>query len=165
MRWRTGRFRATATIARMFDEYSRDELRRAYVEAWRRHVAGLPLSALQALIANVLSVHPEYHALLQSAEAAVGFEAHQAPGAPHANPFLHLGLHVAVREQIGLDRPPGLLEPYRRLVARLGTHGAEHVLMDALEKELAQAQASGRAPDEAAYVNRVREAADTRSPG
>lgn len=138
----------------MFDSHSRDQLRQAYVDAWSKHCSGRPLTPLEAAIADVVGVHPEYQALLQSAAGARGFE--QPCDASAVNPFLHLGLHLAVREQLSIDRPPGLANLHRLLAARHGAHGADHALMEALEETLLDAQRTGRAPDEAAYVDRVR---------
>ncbi len=48
-----------------FDNQSRDELRRVYVEAWRKRRAGLPVEPLEAQVADVIALHPEYHAALE----------------------------------------------------------------------------------------------------
>jgi hypothetical protein len=134
---------------------SRDQLRRTYADAWRKRRAGDVLSPLEALIADVIEVHPEYQALIDDGQAAVGFEPSAAT--QDANPFLHLGLHLAVREQIAIDRPPGVRELHRRLqAANREAHDAEHRLMDALAQTLREAQDGGRAPDEARYLELAR---------
>ena len=133
---------------------SRDELRRSYAESWRKHQARLPMAPLEALIADVIALHPEYQAMLQQADSAVGFE----PSAQDAhNPFLHMGLHIAIREQISIDRPPGVRALHAQLTARHGAHEAEHAMMDALAETLWQAQREGRAPDEQAYLALARQ--------
>ncbi len=138
----------------LFASYGRDQLRRSYVEAWRRQRSGAPLTPLDALIAEVIALHPEYQRLLEDADAGVAFE---APAGPGENPFLHMGLHIAVREQLAVDRPPGIRDLQRRLAARLpDAHAAEHVLMEALAETLWEAQRAGRAPDEAHYLALVR---------
>jgi hypothetical protein len=64
-----------------------------------------------------------------------------------------MGLHLAVREQISIDRPPGVRDLKRELQARYGdAHLAEHALMEALGEELWKAQREGRAPDERQYL-------------
>lgn len=134
---------------------SRDQLRQSYLDAWRKRCAGQLLSPLEALIADVIELHPEYQALMSDGPAAVGFEPSAATGG--ANPFLHLGLHLAVREQIAIDRPPGVRDLHRRLQAgQSDAHHADHVLMDALAETLREAQDSGRAPDEARYLEVAR---------
>jgi len=138
-----------------FDTHSREQLRRSYVEAWTRRLSCAPLTPLQALIADVIGLHPEYHRLMQDADAACAYE--PAAGSDTDNPFLHMGLHIAVREQVSIDRPPGIRALHGALQARHGDiHGAEHVLMEALGHTLWQAQRDGRAPDEAQYLARAR---------
>ena len=56
-----------------FDSHSREQLRRSYVEAWSRHLNGAPLTPLQALIADVIGVHPEYLPMVRDADAATLF--------------------------------------------------------------------------------------------
>jgi hypothetical protein len=142
------------------DSYSRDQLRRTYADAWRKRTESLPLTPLEALITDVIGVHPEYQTLVSDVEAAMAFEPSD-PGAVH-NPFLHMGLHLAIREQVSIDRPPGVRELHRQLHAHYGNlHQAEHVLMDALGEVLWEAQRSGRPPDEGGYLALARRALET----
>ena len=62
-------------------------------------------------------------------------------------------LHLAVREQLSVDRPPGIRDLKRQLQTRYADeHRAEHALMEALGEELWVAQRDGRAPDERQYL-------------
>jgi hypothetical protein len=134
---------------------SRDQLRQAYFDAWRKHAAGLPLTPLETMLADIIGLHPEYQALMQDGDAALAFEPGAAPAAE--NPFLHMGLHMAVREQLAIDRPPGVRDLHRRLQAQFGdVHGAEHVLMEALAQTLWDAQTAGRPADEGHYLSLAR---------
>jgi len=134
-----------------FDSHTRAELRRTYSEAWRKHLAQAPLTPLEAMITDVIGVHPEYQALIADTDSAATFEPNVGGGVE--NPFLHMGLHLAVRDQVSIDRPPGVRELHRLLQARYGDlHRAEHVLMEALGETLWQAQRAGRPPDEAHYL-------------
>ncbi len=146
------------------DPHSRTELRQAYVDAWRKHRARRPLAPLEAMLADIIAVHPEYQLLLEAADGSVNF-AEDASGAAE-NPFLHMGLHMAVREHLAIDRPPGVRELHTRWAARLGDrHDADHAMMEALAETLWEAQRSGRAPDEARYLDRVRRRLDISPPG
>jgi hypothetical protein len=114
-------------------------------------LARAPLTPLEATIVDVVGAHPEYQALVSDQQAAVSFEPSIAPDAE--NPFLHMGLHLAVRDQLVVDRPPGVRAVHRLLQARYGDlHRAEHVLMEALGETLWQAQRDGHPPDEASYL-------------
>jgi Domain of unknown function (DUF1841) len=136
------------------DAYSREQLRLTLTQAWAKHVAHLPLTPLEALIADVVGAHPEYQGICADAQAAVHFE---PSAAGEENPFLHMGLHLAVREQLSIDRPPGIRDLHRQLQNRLGTaHDAEHALMEALAEALWQAQRGGIAPDEKRYLELAR---------
>jgi hypothetical protein len=138
----------------MFDSHSREQLRRSYTEAWSKHQAHAPLTPLEALISDVIGAHPEYQAVVARSDAAHAFEA--ATDGASENPFLHMGLHIAVREQLSIDRPPGVRELHRQLAARFDAHDAEHILMQALGETLWQAQRSGRPPDEIHYLDLAR---------
>jgi hypothetical protein len=138
-----------------FGGYTREQLRSSYAEAWRKHLGRIPMTPLESLIADVIARHPEYQSLVGDAAAAQAFES--AAGSAAENPFLHMGLHLAVREQLSIDRPPGVREVREALTARLGDeHDAEHVLMEALAETLWEAQRGGQPPDERRYLDRAR---------
>lgn len=138
-----------------FDTHSREDLRRAYVEAWRKHREGLPMEPLEAQIADVIALHPEYHATLQDPENALARD--YTPEGGQSNPFLHMGLHLAVRDQIGTDRPSGIRALAQTLAHKLGDqHAAEHAIIECLAEALWEAQRAGRPPDEQAYLERIK---------
>lgn len=131
--------------------YSRDQLRQAYTDAWRKHTDRAPLSAQEASIAAIIELHPEYHALIADPANSLAFEPGAATG--QQNPFLHMGLHLAVRDQLVVDRPPGVRALHQQLQSRLDDpHAAEHALMETLAEVLWQANRDGRAPDEQQYL-------------
>lgn len=133
----------------------RRSLRDMYVEAWRRHGEGLPMEPLQAQVADVIADHPEYQPLLEGDEEAL--ERDWTPGDGETNPFLHMGMHLAIREQVATDRPPGIAGIHRRLAGRLGdAHAAEHAMMECLGEALWRARRDGHPPDEAAYLEALR---------
>ena len=137
----------------VFHDQSRESLRRMYLESWQRRVDGLPLTALQAQVADVVELHPEFHALLRP-EA---LDRDWTPEHGQTNPFLHLGMHLALREQVSTNRPPGIQEVHAALSRRLGSvHAAEHRMMEPLGAALWNAQRQGRAPDEQQYLADLR---------
>jgi hypothetical protein len=134
-----------------FENQSRDQLRRVYVEAWRKRRAGQPMEILETQIADVIALHPEYHAALERADPVVDRD--YTPDSGESNPFLHMGLHLAVRDQVGTDRPPGIRSIFDSLAAqRDSPHDAEHELIECLAEALWNAQRSGRPPDEQEYL-------------
>lgn len=131
----------------------RDELRRMYRDAWEKRVAGAPLTPLEAQIADVVETHPEY----RNALGGEALDRDYAPDDGETNPFLHMGLHLALREQVATDRPAGIAAVFRRVSERLGDqHAAEHRLIEALAETLWEAQSRNEAPDERAYLERLR---------
>jgi hypothetical protein len=138
----------------MFASSGREELRRRYVNAWQRHRDGLPLEPLDAQIADVISLHPEYHVFLENPDAAqTSFTVEKG----QSNPFLHMGLHLAIREQVGTRRPAGIEAVHLALARKLGdVHETEHRMIEVLAEALWEAQRSGAAPDEQRYLERLR---------
>jgi hypothetical protein len=139
----------------IFAGQNREQMRRMYLEAWRKFSAHLPLEPLEAQLAAVIAEHPEYVAWLESGEDPVSAEF--TPERGRENPFLHMGLHLAIREQVGTNRPTGVAEIHRKLSARLrDAHAAEHAMLEPLAETLWESQRLGRMPDERAYLERLK---------
>jgi hypothetical protein len=68
------------------------------------------------------------------------------------NPFLHMSMHLSIREQVSIDQPPGVRAHHTRLTATLGSvMEAEHKMMDCLAEMIWQAQRYKTAPDPSVY--------------
>ena len=128
---------------------SRDEIRQVYLAVWHKMQQRQLLEPMEAIIAEVIELHPEYHALLDDADTAASSEF--SPEQGQTNPFLHMGMHIALREQAQGDRPPGIRELYRKLTAR-DRHDGEHAMMECLGQVLWQAQRDAAEPDQDAYL-------------
>lgn len=134
----------------------RDKLRRMYREAWQKRTHGQPMSPLEAQIADIVEQHPEYHGAI--ADAALDKD--YLPDDGQANPYLHMGLHLGLREQVATDRPPGIRRLHQRILARSGDpHHAEHRMIECLAETLWEAQAANSTPDEGRYLERLRQLA------
>jgi hypothetical protein len=139
----------------VFAGQNRDQLRSMYQEAWRKFSAKAPLEPLEAQLAAVIAEHPEYIPWAEGGDAALGAEF--TPEGGRDNPFLHMGLHLAIREQVATNRPSGIADIHRKLAERLGgAHEAEHVMLEPLAEALWDAQRQGRMPDEQAYLEKLR---------
>jgi hypothetical protein len=126
----------------------RESLRAVFFRAWGRHTRGEPLEGVETLIVQVVARHPEYQALLESDEVS---DRDYPSGT--ANPFLHLGMHIAIEESLALDQPSGIREQYRVLLERFrDEHAVQHRMMDCLADMLWRAQREARAPDTHAYL-------------
>jgi hypothetical protein len=133
----------------------RNRIRRYFGEVWRKHIEGQPLEPLERIIAGVIGAHPEYQTVLTGAEEALTRD--YLPELGETNPFLHLGMHIAIQEQLRSDRPPGIVPVYEQLCQRYGdSHAAEHQMMECLGETLWEAQRNGAEPDADAYLQRLR---------
>ena len=138
----------------MFFPNDRNALRQMYVDAWRHHRERLPMEPVQFGIAEIIAEHPEYHTLLEE-ESDLGREWTPEDGAE--NPFLHMGMHLAIREQVATDRPVGVAGIHRMLSRKLGSaHEAEHLMMESLGEVLWRAQREGILPDDQAYLENLK---------
>jgi Domain of unknown function (DUF1841) len=134
---------------------SQNDVRTFFCEAWRKHRAGEPLSAMETLATQWVERHPEYHADLSDLDAALAAVYTVDEG--RTNPFLHLSMHLSISEQVSIDQPRGIRQAVELLAARRGElHAAQHEVMDCLGEMLWQSQRSGQPPDPHAYLDRVR---------
>ena len=130
---------------------TRDMFRRA----WAKHTSGQELEPLEKQISSLIEEHPEYHSLLSGSQEVVDKDFTAEDG--HENPFLHLSLHLALREQVGTDRPAGIASITRSLLLKHGDgHTVEHLMIEKLGISLWEAQRWERAPDETAYLDSLR---------
>jgi hypothetical protein len=138
-----------------FAGQSREQMRRMYLDAWRKFSSKQPLEPLEAQIAAVIAEHPEYLSWIEAGDAALAAEF--TPERGQQNPFLHMGLHLAIREQVATDRPAGIRQVHQQLSKRFGdAHAAEHAMLEPLAEVLWESQRSGRMPDEQVYLERLR---------
>lgn len=138
----------------MLYDPDRNKLRQMYIDAWQRFRAGQPLEPVQAQVAAVIQAHPEYQPLMERPDAVL--DAEFPPELGQSNPFLHMGLHLAVRDQLATDRPAGIRQAYQRIAAAADSeHGAEHVVLECLAEFLWRSHQPGAQPDEREYLESV----------
>ena len=131
---------------------SRAEARRLFFDAWRKQREGLPLTPLESMALGVALLHPEYHGILDQPDKYL--ERDYLPEFGETNPFLHMGLHLAVNEQLTIDQPPGIRAAYERLRNKKGDeHEALHGMLDCLAETVWRAQRNGTTPDGAFYLD------------
>lgn len=130
---------------------NRMELRDVFFRAWHNYREQRPLEGIETIIVDVALRHPEYHRVLDAADAVRNRDYDPVFG--EANPFMHMGLHIAVAEQLSIDQPPGVRDCFQRLSARLpDAHAVEHAMMECLGDALWHAQRAGCVPDREAYL-------------
>jgi hypothetical protein len=137
---------------------TRDQVRRFFIEAWRKHRQHELLTPLETIAAGIVLEHPGYHALLADAGA---LEREFRPEDGQINPFLHLSLHLAIEEQLSIDQPPGIRAAFETLHHRRGErHDAMHDVLECLGETIFEAQRDHAKPDGQAYLTRIRRRAN-----
>lgn len=139
----------------------RNQLRQMYFDAWRKQQNSELMQPLEVMIAEVVALHPEYHTMLAQGEDALDKDF--LPEMGEANPFMHMGMHIAIREQLSIDRPPGIVLAHKKCLLRFkDAHEAEHQIMECLGQSLWEAQHNNRAPDEMQYLQCVQKLANNK---
>lgn len=133
---------------------NRQDARRFFFDTWRKHKAGETLTDLEKLTLAILYEHPEYHPIVDNPETYL--EREWTPEMGETNPFLHMGLHLAIDEQLAIGQPFGIRELYAQLVAKNDEHSAKHGMMECLGEMVWQAQRYGGGPDVNVYLSCVR---------
>lgn len=129
---------------------NRNQLRQYFFDVWNKRQKGEPLQSLELIIATVIEEHPEYHRLLSDPASSVDKD--WTPEQGETNPFLHMGMHISIQEQLGADQPAGIKLLYQQLLHKFGqAHDVEHQMIECLGFVLWQAQTTGKQPDLNAY--------------
>ena len=144
-------FLTLTPLKTMFDTNNRDSFRKIYFDSWQKFQNSEELQPLEHQIVAIVREHPEYHALIENPDESL--DKNFMPEEGEMNPFLHMGLHMGLMEQVGTDRPEGIGELYRQFSSKLGGHNAEHEMMDCLAEAIWTAQRNKHAPDDAAYLS------------
>jgi len=135
---------------------NRDSGRTFFLEVWAKYKRQAPLESLEKMVLDVILQHPEYHEILAMDEeeiAALEF----LPEAGMTNPFLHMGMHIAILEQVSSNRPSGITALYQQLLRVYpSAHDLEHSMMECLGESLWQAQRNNTLPDESRYLEQVK---------
>lgn len=129
-----------------------NESRAMFFTTWDRYQKNQPLSEMEAQLIDVMMMHPEYHCLFDNPEASEtllqSFD---------ENPFLHLGLHLGIRDQIRMNNPAELSTIYQQLLKKTADHHAvEHQMMEQLAFYLWEIQKKQQMIDIRTYVEACR---------
>lgn len=132
---------------------SRDDVRTFFIDSWRRRRTGGVLTPLETMAADLVEEHPEYQDELEAPDAA---QRDYTVEGGRTNPFLHLSMHLAIREQISIDHPPGIRAAWDLLCSSHDPHAATHIIMEALGEVIWEAQRLGKPFDNDHYLDLIR---------
>ncbi len=129
----------------------RNALRKMFFDVWTKFTSEQPLEPLEKIIAHIIQLHPEYHAMLNDiANLDNDFTIEMG----QTNPFLHMSMHIAIQEQLSTNRPQGIHDLYTSLCNKFAdSHTAEHQMMECLGQIMWEAQRDNREPDETLYLD------------
>lgn len=131
---------------------SRDQARQFFFDTWRKYRQREILSGMEDMALEVILLHPEYQVILSDADRYRDKD--YLPEMGGANPFLHMSMHVAIKEQLSIDQPVGIRERFEHLLKRTGSeHDAMHQIMECLAEMIWQAQRSQSAPNAEIYFD------------
>ena len=82
----------------MFHGDAIQDTRQVFFTSWEKYQQKKPLLPLENEIVQVILAHPEYHNILENQNKFQQYSYYPEFG--DTNPFLHMGLHLAVREQV-----------------------------------------------------------------
>ena len=129
---------------------SRDQARQLFFDAWQKYQRREMLSAMEDIVLEVILLHPEYQRALEMPERYQHKD--YLPEMGDINPFLHMSMHVAVKEQLSIDQPSGIRQRFQRLLLKTGDeHVATHQLMECLAEMIWRAQRDQQALDATVY--------------
>ena len=139
----------------MFFGQDRNQIRQMFFTAWHKHLNHLPREPLEDVLIRVILMHPEYHATLAQPDKTEDKD--YTPEMGESNPFLHMGLHIAIHEQLGTGQPPGITAIHQQLLTKYkDAHEVEHLMMECLAQTLWQAQRDNAMPDIENYLEQLK---------
>ena len=128
----------------------RTELRQMFFTAWKKHIDKQLMEPIEAVVAKIIELHPEYHTLLENQDT---LDKDYTPEMGETNPFLHMAMHISIQEQLSTKRPTGIEQIHQSMLIKIkDSHETEHLMMECLGKMLWEAQSQNRMPDENDYL-------------
>ncbi|NNM60306.1 MAG: DUF1841 family protein [Legionellales bacterium] len=126
------------------------EARQPYFDAWAKFKQQQPLTDLEKQLVQVMLDHPEYHFIFEKPEKYLDGEYLTEE---KTNPFMHLAVHLVIRDQVMLDNPKGIRQVFAALSSRFGDPlVAEHEMMSCLSEVLWRVLKKGEQFNESQYM-------------
>ena len=127
-----------------------DQTRAFILKVWHKMQDNQQMQGLEKIIANVILIHPEYTEILNTKNILTEIFS------PEQNPFYHMGMHIALEEQLMSDRPTGMTHIYAQLTEKYSDHHhLQHAILGCLHTSLMNAEAHQQMPDENSYLQCV----------
>ena len=126
----------------------RKKQREFLANSWQKYTRNKPLEPLEKQLASIIEIHPEYHDLIGNIDSEC-FPEHDG-----VNPFLHINLHLALRDQLSSNQPKGVKEVDQKLINLCkDPYEVEHLMMECIEEMIYISQKSNTTMDQESYLN------------
>ena len=126
----------------------RKKQREFLANSWQKYSSNKPLDPLEEQLASVIEIHPEYHDLIGN------IDSEYFPEQGEVNPFLHINLHLALRDQLSINQPKGIREVHQKLIKQYeDQHIAEHLMMECIAEMIYLSQKNNTTMDQESYLN------------
>ena len=126
----------------------RTQQRQFLANAWQKFLDKQVLDPLETQLTQVIEMHPEYHAYIND------IDSNYLPEQGEVNPFLHINLHLSLREQLSINQPLGIQDYYQQILHKVkDPHEVEHKMMDCIAEMIFSSQKNNTAMDHQAYID------------
>ena len=120
-------------------------------DSWQKYIKNRPLEPLEKQLVSIIEIHPEYHDLI------CNIETDYFPEQCEVNPFLHINLHLALRDQLSINQPKGIKEAHQKLIKQhKDPHAVEHLMMKYIAEMIYISQKNNTAMDHENYLKRIK---------
>ena len=126
----------------------RKKQREFLANSWKKYTSNIPLEPLEEQLVSIIEIHPEYHDLIDN------IDSEYFPNQGEVNPFLHINLHLALRDQLSINQPKGVKETYQKLSNQYkDSHEVEHLMMECIAEMIYISHKNNAAMNHESYLN------------
>ena len=96
-------------------------------KSWQKYTRNKSLEPLEKQLVSIIEIHPKYHDFIGN------IESEYFPEQGEVNPFLHINLHLALRDQLSLNQLNGVKKVHQKLINQYkDSHKVEHLIMECI---------------------------------
>jgi hypothetical protein len=126
----------------------RKKQREFLANSWQKYTSNKPLDLLEQQLVSVIKIHPEYHNLIGN------IDSEYLPEQGGVNPFLHINLHLALRDQLSINQPKDVKEVHQKLIDQYkDPHIVEHLMMECIAEMIYISQKNNTTMDQESFLN------------
>ena len=100
----------------MYHNLQQHDVRLFFFDVYDKYINNQTLAGVELLAIEVIQSHQEYINIMENKDKYLEYQWHPEIG--EINPFLHMSMHISIREQITIDQPIGILDYYNRLLKK-----------------------------------------------